>query len=551
LLIDDALSAVDAHTAEHLYSSYLLGPLAKGRTILLVTHAVSLCLPGSAFVVAMNEGRIISSGPPEKVLASGVFADETPTDSKDGATEGSSSKEKAHESNIEELAEGGATEEERAQLEKKQQKAKSEDEEGYAKGSVGWKTYKLYFKSLSPSPFVIFVFWSTLVILFITSRGTDVGSAAWLRKWAGSYGRREDSSIPQDNVVVFNSMVSNLRVPNLLASIPSSFNLSIDLSSLSQSQLPDLIFKTQQTAQPLLHQQLLGASQPSTKPYDPEMETTKYLTVYALLALTYVLLTIVRDATTFWGSLKSSSALYKKLISSILNATPRFHDTTPVGRILNRLSKDVETIDQELSPVLLFLLDILLQTVSILAVVIYAVPQFAWLAVFIMVVFAAIGAVYLTSSRDLKRIESVQRSPIYTLVGEVLNGAVAIRAFGDSGRFTRHCLRLIDRASAPFFFLWYENRWLSIRTDLVAATVAASAALLLIATPEADASLSGFTLSYSIMLLEPILWIVRLYTQAEISMNSVSRLGRDYQSRLRPTNQNSPLLIFFTGRTSR
>lgn len=91
-------------------------------------------------------------------MASGVFADETPTDSKDGATEGSSSKEKAHESNIEELAEGGATEEERAQLEKKQQKAKSEDEEGYAKGSVGWKTYKLYFKSLSPSPFVIFVF---------------------------------------------------------------------------------------------------------------------------------------------------------------------------------------------------------------------------------------------------------------------------------------------------------------------------------------------------------------------------------------------------------
>ncbi len=64
VLIDDALSAVDSHTAKHLYRHALKGALAKDRTIILVTHAISLCLPGAAFAVAMDDGSVVVAGTP-------------------------------------------------------------------------------------------------------------------------------------------------------------------------------------------------------------------------------------------------------------------------------------------------------------------------------------------------------------------------------------------------------------------------------------------------------------------------------------------------------
>lgn len=191
----------------------------------------------------------------------------------------------------------------------------------------------------------------------------------------------------------------------------------------------------------------------------------------------YVVLSIVRDGAMFWGSLRASRRLYRKLIKAILSAKPQFFDRTPVGRIMNRyvlartfwgcsfrvltfltrlcsrLSKDQETVDQDIAPGLLFLCDCVLSSLAVLAVIIYATPAFAFAAIFIIILYFVIGALYIVSSRDLKRIESVQRSPIYTLTGEVLGGAVIIRAYGDAARFTRHCLRLVDKANRPFFFL--------------------------------------------------------------------------------------------------
>lgn len=65
LLLDDILSAVDSHTARHIFNKALKGTLVQHRTVILVTNAVDLCLPGASFVVKMNDGNILSSGPPD------------------------------------------------------------------------------------------------------------------------------------------------------------------------------------------------------------------------------------------------------------------------------------------------------------------------------------------------------------------------------------------------------------------------------------------------------------------------------------------------------
>lgn len=63
LIMDDIFSAVDVHTARHLYDHALTGPLSRGRTRILVTHHVSLCLPGADYIVSLNQGSVQYAGP--------------------------------------------------------------------------------------------------------------------------------------------------------------------------------------------------------------------------------------------------------------------------------------------------------------------------------------------------------------------------------------------------------------------------------------------------------------------------------------------------------
>lgn len=73
LLLDDVLSAVDAHTADHLFNNCLRGELMEGRTVLLVSHHVQLCAPGASYIVALDNGRIQFQGDRQEFYASGVI----------------------------------------------------------------------------------------------------------------------------------------------------------------------------------------------------------------------------------------------------------------------------------------------------------------------------------------------------------------------------------------------------------------------------------------------------------------------------------------------
>jgi ABC-type multidrug transport system ATPase subunit len=73
LLLDDVLSAVDAHTAQHLYSQCLKGPLMKGRTIVLVSHHVQLVAPGAGYIVALENGRVLYAGGKGAFIGSAVM----------------------------------------------------------------------------------------------------------------------------------------------------------------------------------------------------------------------------------------------------------------------------------------------------------------------------------------------------------------------------------------------------------------------------------------------------------------------------------------------
>ena len=306
LLIDDALSALDASTSEYVYKNYLRGALVKGRTIVMVTHAVSLCMPGAAFMVALNDGKVIASGSPTQVMQSGALKEE-------GSIVLQAEKEEADaEPTIEALNEG-QRKAEAAELKKKMdKKAAHASEETIAKGAVSFKSYIFYFANFAPNPITLLVLWTSIILLFFAAKGADVSSAAWLRKWAASY----------DNPA--EEIVGSLRA---LALFPLSILKAKDAVVVRAPAFSGTTFENSSSQQTLLDPsgQLLFADNDSSS---QTAGSVNYLAIYALISLGYVFLEIVKDGASLLGSVVASRRIYKRLMQAILNARPGFFDKT-------------------------------------------------------------------------------------------------------------------------------------------------------------------------------------------------------------------------------
>ncbi|KMU74808.1 ATP-dependent bile acid permease [Coccidioides immitis RMSCC 3703] len=210
---------------------------------------------------------------------------------------------------------------------------------------------------------------------------------------------------------------------------------------------------------------------------------------------------------------------------AVAHAKFRFFDSTPLGRIMNRFSKDIEAIDQEVAPTAIGMIHCMASVLMIVVLISVITPGFLIAGVFITLLYCALGSLYLFSSRDLKRLESIQRSPLYQQFGETLNGVVTIRAYGDGARFILDNHRLINKYNRPYLYLWASNRWLSFRVELIGAIVSFfSAVFILLNVGRIDAGAAGLSLTYAITFTENILWLVRLYAENQQNMNSVERV---------------------------
>ena len=156
-----------------------------------------------------------------------------------------------------------------------------------------------------------------------------------------------------------------------------------------------------------------------------------YLSVYFAIGIIQALLGGIKTMMTFLSGMRASRKIFNNLLDLVLHAKIRFFDVTPVGRIMNRLSKDIEGIDQELIPYLEVTIFCLIQCASIIILITVITPRFLIVAVIVFVLYYFVGNWYLTASRELKRIDSITKSPIFQHFSETLVGVCTIRAFGD------------------------------------------------------------------------------------------------------------------------
>ncbi|XP_010629028.1 multidrug resistance-associated protein 4 isoform X1 [Fukomys damarensis] len=286
-----------------------------------------------------------------------------------------------------------------------------------------------------------------------------------------------------------------------------------------------------------------------------KLDLNWYLGIYAGLTVATVLFGIARSLLVFYVLVNSSQALHNKMFESILKAPVLFFDRNPIGRILNRFSKDIGHMDDLLPLTFLDFIQTLLFVISVMAVAVAVIPWIAVPMIPLAIIFFVLRRYFLETSRDVKRLESTTRSPVFSHLSSSLQGLWTVRAY----RAEERCQELFDahqdlHSEAWFLFLT-TSRWFAVRLDAICAIfviVTAYGSLILAHT--LDAGQVGLALSYALTLMGMFQWSVRQSAEVENMMISVERVIEytdlekeapwEYQKRPPPDWPHEGVIIF-------
>ncbi|XP_021839998.2 ABC transporter C family member 10 [Spinacia oleracea] len=235
---------------------------------------------------------------------------------------------------------------------------------------------------------------------------------------------------------------------------------------------------------------------------NPNVSTLKLIVVYLIIGACSTFFLLFRSLAVVALGMRASKSLFSQLLSSLFRAPMSFYDSTPLGRILSRVSSDLSIVDLDVPFSLLFSIGATTNAYANLGVL--AVITWQVLFVSIPVIYLAIRLqrYYFATAKELMRINGTTKSFVANHLAESIAGAITIRAFEEEERFFAKNLDIIDTNASPFFHNFAANEWLIQRLETLSATVLAAAALCMVLLPTGTFS-SGFigmALSYGLSL---------------------------------------------------
>ena len=260
-----------------------------------------------------------------------------------------------------------------------------------------------------------------------------------------------------------------------------------------------------------------------------------YLGGYTGFAMLVGVFTFFRSFGLASFGVRASKELHQNLLSSVFRAPMSFFDTTPTGRILSRFSKDMYTIDAELSNFIDFVLFMVLSVLVSVATIAFSTPLFLVALLPLGILYFKILNYFRAVSRETKRLESISRSPVYSHFSETLGGLSTIRAYGENATFISDFESKLDVSTQAGYCIKAGDRWLSVRLELIGASIAGVAAVFStnvvlsngmssVSASSSYASLAGLSLTYAIQITGMLQWVVRSFAQVEAAMNSAERV---------------------------
>uniref|UniRef100_A0A8C7YZ28 Multidrug resistance-associated protein 1 n=1 Tax=Oryzias sinensis TaxID=183150 RepID=A0A8C7YZ28_9TELE len=480
-LLDDPLSAVDAHVGKHIFD-YVIGPqgLLKDKTRILVTHGLSY-LPQAHLVLVMVDGEITEVGSYQQL--------------------------------------------------KEKEGAFAEFLRMYAANEQSEETGKNHEKSLPVA---------AVITLCPTIRRDSEGTTSSVTHVCVSFSSSQSASnvskgsVSEQNVEEKNSKNAEAgKTTDADKALTGRVKLSVFFSYLKAigvllSIISLLFFLSHNLLSLFANYWLsLWTDDPVVNGTQPNrlMRLGVYGALGCVLCPSAGVAVCGYSLSVSIGGILASRFLHQSMLFDVLRSPMSFFERTPSGNLVNRFAKEMDTIDSVIPMILKMFMGSLFNVVGSCIIILVATPMVALIIPFLGVLYFFVQRFYVASSRQLKRLESVSRSPIYTHFSETLLGTSVIRAFGEQERFIHESDQRVDHNQKAYYPGIVANRWLAVRLEFVGNCIVSFAALFAVLARESlSPGIMGLSISYALQLTASLTWLVRMSSDVETNIVAVERV---------------------------
>ncbi|XP_044926267.1 ATP-binding cassette sub-family C member 3 isoform X2 [Mustela putorius furo] len=490
-LLDDPLSAVDSHVAKHIFDQ-VIGPegVLAGKTRVLVTHSISF-LPQMDIIIVLAEGQVSEVGSyPDLLGRNGSFANflcnYAPEEDKESLKEDSRP---ALES----------TEDEELLL---IEDTLSNHTDLTDNEPVLYEVQKQFMRQLS----------------VMSSEGEGQGRPVPRRRLGSAEKALQAAEAKARGALI---QEEKTAMGTVKLSVFWDYAKAMGLYTT----VAICVLYLCQTAAAIGANVWLSAWTNEAMVDSRQNNTSMRLGVYAALGVLQGILVMLAAVTLTVGSVHAARSLHQALLHNKMRSPQSFFDTTPSGRILNRFSKDIYVIDEVLAPTILMLLNSFYNSLATLVVIVASTPLFTVVTLPLGIFYVLMQRFYVATSRQLKRLESISRSPIYSHFSETVTGSSVIRAYGRSQDFQAISDAKVDANQRSCYAHIASNRWLGVQVEFVGNCVVFFAALFaVIGRNSLSPGLVGLSVSYALQITLTLNWMIRMMSDLEANIVAVERV---------------------------
>ncbi|XP_064151704.1 ATP-binding cassette sub-family C member 6 [Loxodonta africana] len=250
--------------------------------------------------------------------------------------------------------------------------------------------------------------------------------------------------------------------------------------------------------------------------------------IFGLLGCLQAVGLFVSMAMVLIGGARASSVLFRRLLWDVVRSPIGFFERTPVGNLLNRFSKETDTVDVDIPDKLRSLLTYTFGLLEVSLVVMVATPLAIVAILPLLLLYAGFQSLYVASSCQLRRLESASHSLVCSHVAETFQGSTVVRAFRAQGPFVAQSDARVDESQRVNFPRLVADRWLAANLELLGNSLVFAAAMCAVLSKAyLRAGLVGFSVSAALQVTQTLQWAVRSWTDLESSIVSVERM-KDY-----------------------
>ena len=503
-LLDDVLSAVDQHVGRHMIDNVLGSKgLLAGKTRVLATNSIPVLFEAN-FITLIRDGRVLEKGTYTQLVAmkgevsnliktaNNEEVDETPSPSVEDSSKTSTSSSHSEDDNtVFDAGAGNYLEEPPGE--------KDEVQEGITElapirpgGGTGRKSSNVTLRRASTASF------KGPRGKLLDEEGEPIKS-------------KQSKEVSEQGKVKWNVYLEYARNSNMIA-------VSVYILMLIAAQ-------TASIGGSLWLKEWSEVNQR----YGGNPQVGKYIGIYFAFGIGSAALVVVQTLILWiFCSIEASRKLHERMAYAIFRSPMSFFETTPSGRILNRFSSDIYRVDEVLARTFNMLFVNSARALYTLILIAASTPVFIALIIPLGAVYLYIQRYYLRTSRELKRLDSISRSPIYAHFQESLGGITTIRAYRQQQRFAQENEWRVDANLRAYFPSINANRWLAVRLEFIGSFIILAAATFAIASVSSGSGLSagmvGLAMSYALQITTSLNWIVRQTVEVETNIVSVERV---------------------------